>query len=132
MPRLSRFFRIFLLAPALAACGSIPTKTFEIDAIDDEEKPVPAIVVVGEDWVGAADRHQFVNVDNKDDRLPLKLSFEHGDVEITVAEILVDPDTGKPTRVPRSRSDPSKYLVPDPRRLRATDPTVELFMFTRR
>lgn len=137
MPSKLRSLRLLLAAALLAACNSVPTKTFRFDAVDGEEHPLPAMVVVGEDWVGAAERKQFVNVEHKDDVLSLPVVFDRGEVEITVVALPVDPDSGKPTRIPRSRSDPSDYVSDtndnnNPRRLRPGDPVLQLFMLTRR
>lgn len=123
---------LLLTVPALfAACGSVPTKTFRFDAIGADEKPLPAIVVVGDDWIGAAQKKQFVNVGNKDDELSLPLTFDRGSVEVTVAAVEINPDTGEPERVPRSRMDRSDYVA-EPRRIEPTDPVKALFILQRR
>lgn len=123
---------VLLIAPVLlAACGSVPTRTFQFDAITVEEQPLPCIVVVGDDWVGAAERHQFVNVDKKDDWLSLPVKFDRPEIEVTVAAVEVNPDTGKPERVPRSRMDRSDYIA-EPRRLQLTDPEKQLFILPRK
>jgi hypothetical protein len=115
----------------LAACGGIPRKTFTIDAIDvNEQNAVPCLVVVGEDWTSAAEKNQLVNL-GKDDSLSLTLVFDRPEIEITVAAVAVNPDTGKPVRMPRSRTDSADYIA-EPRRLQATDPTLQLFILQKK
>lgn len=124
-----RHQRLFLLAaPALlTACGSVPTRTFQFDAVSDAGTPLPALVVVGDDWVGAAQNRQFVNIAHKDDTLPLKVAFDRAEVQVTVAAIEVNPDTGEPERIPRSRMDRSDYKA-EPRQLQLRDPLKQLFI----
>jgi hypothetical protein len=123
---------VLCLAPLLlAACGSVPTKTFVFDAITVDERPLPCLVVVGDDWVGAAERGQLINVDNKDDTLSLALKFDRAQVDVTVAAIEVNPDTGKPERIPRSRLERSDYVA-EPRQIQLNDPQKQLFILPRK
>lgn len=127
----ARFVFLSVCAAALTACGGVPTRRFQFDAMDVEEKPLPAMIVIGDDWLGAAERQQFVNLDNRDSTLALDVTFDRGEIEITVAAVPVHPDTGKPQRVPKSRSEPNEFVA-EPRRLRLTDPEVQLFILPRR
>ncbi len=124
---------LFATATLLAACSGVPTRTFQIEAIDVDEKPVPCIVVVGDDWAGAAERNQYVNV-GSDDTLALKVVFDRAEVDIIVAAVPVDVATGKPRMSPKSRTestDATGFLA-DVRRLRLTDPERTLLILRKR
>ena len=127
--------RIHLLSlPALltlCSCGSVPTQRFEFDAIDTGETPRPCLVVVNDDWVGAAEKNQFVNV-AADDTLALELQFNSSEVEITVAPVLVE--AGKVSRVPKSRKEARDYsgFMDETRRLMLRDPKRQLFILPRK
>lgn len=97
---LSLFCALPLLA--LAACGGVPNQTFTFDAIDTEEQPRPAMVVIDQDWVGAAERRQFVNVEG-DDELTLTLTFDKSEIQIDIAPIPVE--NGAPTSLPKRPLD---------------------------
>lgn len=114
-----------------AACGSIPKKSFEFLAIDAGEQPRPCMIVVNDDWVTAAEKNQFVNVDGAGS-LVLEIPFPTAEVEVTVAPVLVE--SGKVTRKPTSRKEARDYsgFMDDVRRLRATDPRKQLFILMRK
>ena len=118
-------------ALALAACGSVPQKQFVFDAIDVEEKARPCLIVVDDDWIGAAERNQVVNVSG-DDSLPLTLEFRSSEVEITVAPILVEGGTVQ--RMPKSRKEAREYsgFMDETRRLMLNDPQKQLFILPRK
>lgn len=124
---------LFVATTLLAACGSVPTRTFQIEAIDVDERPVPCIVVVGDDWAGAAERNQYVNV-GSDDTLALKLAFDRAEVDIIVAAVPVDTATGKPRMSPKSRTESTEAtgFLADVRRIRFTDPERNLFILRKR
>lgn len=132
---MTRLTHVLLLgvAASFAACGSVPTRTFQIDAIDVDEKPVPCLVVIGDDWSGAAEHNQLVNVAG-DDTLALTVAFARPEVDIIVAAVPVDPATGKPRKFPKSRTestDATGFLA-DARRIRLTDPERNLFILRRK
>jgi hypothetical protein len=116
---------------AMTACSSIPKKTFEFDAIDTAEQPRPCLVVVNDDWVGAAEKNQFVNVE-ADNTLRLDIPFPAAEIEVTVAPVLVE--GGKVTRVPKTRKEARDYsgFMDDTRRLRLLDPARQLFILARK
>jgi len=130
MTSLRRFLSLSVLAFA-AACGSVPTKTFEFDAIDAGETARPCLVVVNDDWATAAEKNYYVNVGG-DDTLNLEISFPVSEVEVTIAPVLVE--SGKVTRVPKSRKEAREYtgFTDDTRRLRLTDPRRQLFILVRK
>ena len=113
-----------------AACGSIPTKSFEFLAIDAAEQPRPCLIVVNDDWTTAAEKNQYVNVEGANS-LVLDIPFNAAEIEVTVAPVLVE--SGKVTRIPKSRKEARDYsgFMDDVRRLRATDPRRQLFILTR-
>jgi len=128
---------VFLALPVvLVACGSVPTRTFEFSAMDTHQNPVPALVVVGDDWASAVEHNQLVNVKKSDDVLPLKIPFERGEVSVTVVPVKAD-ENGKLLVVPRSRQDTSEYVIDvprgaNPRLLRLTDPTRQMFILMKK
>jgi hypothetical protein len=125
-----RLLSLSLLA-ACAACGSIPKKQFEFRAIDTGDQPRPCMIVVDDDWAGAAEKSQFVNLDGSAP-LTLTLPFTSAEVEITVAPVLVE--SGKVARVPKSRKEARDYsgYMDDVRRLRLRDAPVVLFILVRK
>ncbi len=129
MMRIRRVLSLSVLF-AMTACGGIPTKTFEFDAIDTGENPRPCLVVVNDDWVAAAEKNQYVNVE-RDDALQLVLSFPSSEVEVTVAPVIVE--NGKVARVPKTRKEARDYslFVDESRRLLITDPRRQLFILPR-
>src|SRR5688572_1046033 len=127
----SFFAKILPLVPlALASCGGIPTQQFEFYAIDAEESPRPCLVVINDDWVGAAEKNHYVNVG---DTGPLKLTLEFPSSELQVTMAPLKLSGGKPTKVPRSRKDSWESGYSDEQRtLFMTDPPRVLFILTRR
>lgn len=115
----------------LAACGGVPTQRFVFDAIDVSEAPRPCLVVVADDWVGAHEKNQFVNVEN-DDTLTLNVPFNSAEVEVTVAPVLVE--GGKVMRVPKSRKEARDYsgFMEETRRLLLGDPPLQHFILPRK
>jgi hypothetical protein len=126
LPRLS-----VLALLATAACGGIPKQKFVFDAIDVGERPLPCLVVVNDDWVGAAERQQYGNVAG-DDELSLTLEFTSAEVEVTMAPMMAS--GGQPVSVPKSRKEARETsgFMDDTRRLFVTDPQRVLFILPRR
>lgn len=120
-----------LAVSALAACGSIPTKTFVFDCVDAAENPRPCMIVINEDYTTAAEKAQFVNVAS-DNELVLEIPFPRGEVEVTAVPVLVEGD--KVTRVPKSRIEGINFsgFVDETRRLRLTDHKKHMFILARR
>ncbi|HEB54402.1 MAG TPA: hypothetical protein ENI87_14210 [bacterium] len=121
-----------LLATTLAACGSVPKKTFVFDAIDTAETPHACMVVVDDDWDGAITNEQFLRAGDRDE-LRLTIEFPVAEVEVTVAPVQLNPD-GTIARAPRSRSQARETtdLQAGIRRLRMTDPDKQLFILAPR
>lgn len=115
----------------LCSCGSIPTQRFEFDVIDAGETPRPCLIVVNDDWVGAAEKNQFVNVAT-DDTLTIEIPFASAEVEITVAPVLIE--GGKVARSPKSRKEARDYsgFMDETRRLMLRDPRRQLFILPRK
>ncbi len=116
-----------------AACGSIPTRTLEIRAIDNDERPVPCIVVIGgQDWTTAAQNQQFAHLKGGEP-LRLQVAFERPEVEIIVAAVPVD-EQGNVRQTPRSRPEATELtgMLGDNRAVRLTDPARLLFVLRRR
>jgi hypothetical protein len=86
------------------ACSGVPTRTFQIDAIDVEDQPVPCLVVVDGDWTAAIEKKQLVNIGSAES-LPLKIEFHRPEVNIMVAPVPIDPNTGEYVRLPKSREE---------------------------
>lgn len=116
-----------------AACGSIPTRTLEIRAIDNDERPVPCIVVIGgQDWTTAAQNKQFVHLKGGEPLL-LPVAFERPEVDIIVAAVPVD-EQGNLRQTPKSRPESTEMtgMLGDNRTVRLTDPSRLLFILRRR
>jgi hypothetical protein len=121
-----RLSAILMLA-ALAACGSVPKRTFQFQTIDTNEQPLSCLVVVGDDWDRAAERGQVTT-----DKEPLRVEivFDQPSVDVTVMQVAVG-DDGKMLAPPRSRSSPSDYRT-QVRPLGPNDPPDQLFILERR
>ncbi len=118
---------------ALAACQpeSAASLEFTFDAVDTNEQARPCMIVVDDDWTGAAERHQWVNVTG-DDVLTITLPAPKTEWTVTVAPLLVE--SGQITRVPHSRKDARDYtgFADEVRLVRRTDPRRQLFILPRR
>lgn len=116
----------------LTACSGVPTRTFQIDAIDVDERAVPCLVVIGDDWAGAAQKQQLVNV-GSDDTLGLTVEFVRPEMDVIVVAVPLDP-AGKVRAMPKSRTESTELtdFIGDVRRLRATDPARNLFILRKR
>ena len=116
----------------LTACSGVPTRTFQIDAIDSDERAVPCLVVVGDDWAGAAQRQQLVNV-GSDDTLNLTVEFTRAEMDIICVAVPLDP-SGKVRAMPKARTESTELtdFLGDVKRLRATDQPRHLFILRKR
>jgi len=106
-------------------------RTLEIRTIDNDERPVPCLVVIGgQDWNDAAQKDQYVK---GSEPLRLQVAFERPEVDVMVAAVPVDGD-GKPRQVPRSRQESTELtgMLGDSRTVRITDPARLLFILRRR
>ncbi len=117
----------------LAACAGTPKRTFYFDAIDTEEKPVSCLVVIGDDWDGAATASQIVNVKG-DDSVRIEVPFDAPEVSIICAAIRTNATTGEPDSLPTSRSESTEAtkFVAGTRRLRVDDAPKVLFILERK
>lgn len=116
-----------LLLAGLAACGSVPTRTFEFRAIDTDERPLSCLLVVGDGWDDAAEKQQIMK---GADALQVIVAFDKPTVDVTIMQVALDSD-GKMVAPPRSRSSPSEYRS-EIRSLGLKDPTKQLFILERR
>jgi len=124
---------LVLAASALmTACAGVPTRTFKVDAMDVDERPVPCLVVIGDDWAGAAQKKQFVNV-GTDNTLDLTVEFVRPEMDIIVAAVPLDAN-GQPRALPKSRAESTELtdFLADVRRLWADDKEIELFILRKR
>lgn len=130
---MNRLRPLATLACAFAtACAGVPTRTFQIDAVDVEDQPVPCLVVVDGNWAQAAEKGQLVNVDGKRP-LAVTVAFPRPEANIVVAAVPLDAQ-GKPEKLPKSREE-SKALtefLSDYRDVRLTDPERTLFILRRK
>ncbi len=117
----------------LTACAGTPTKTFYFDAIDTQENPVSCLVVIGDDWDGAATASQLVNIKG-DDQVKVQVPFEAPEVTIICAAVKTNATTGEPDSMPTSRSESTEAtgFVAGTHRLRADDATKVLFILERK
>lgn len=117
----------------LASCSSVPTRTFQILAMDTNKAPVPCMVIIGDDWQGAGPKNQFVNIDSE--RLALTVPFDRPEVLITVAGIKLDANKKPLEPLPTTRIDATEKsggYIPDQVKLRLTDPETTLFILQKR
>lgn len=128
--------RSLLATPALllfAACGSVPMRTLEIRAIDNDERPVPCIVVIGgQDWAAAAENGQFASLKGSEP-LRLPVAFERPQVDIIVAAVPVDAQ-GNVRQAPKSRPESTDLtgMLAESRTVDYRDPTRLLFVLRRK
>ena len=116
----------------LTACGSIPSREFEFDAIDVNENARPCLVVLNDDWASANENQQYVNL-TSDNSLVLKIEFPKApEVEITMAPVLVA--DGKVQRVPKSRREARDFsgFVEEVRKVQLTDPRKVFFILAKK
>lgn len=112
------------------ACSGVETRRFEFDVIDTENNPRPCLVVINNDFPGAEQQKQVVNVEG-DDVLALDLQFPSRDVVITVAPLRVV--GGKVTKWPRSaRESWDTGYADETRTVRIDDPTRVLFILPKK
>jgi hypothetical protein len=116
---------------SLMACGGIPTQRFEFDAIDTESNKQPCLIVIGNDFGGAVENKQVVNLDG-DRPLGLDIQFEQPEVVIMAIPLKVD-ENGKVVKMPSSRSEARNLArrKDDSRTLRLRDPKMQLFVLQR-
>ncbi|MCR9246356.1 MAG: hypothetical protein NXI31_15090 [bacterium] len=130
--RLPTFAVVGTLA-LLTACAGPPQRKFRIDAINTSEKPVACLVVVGDDWAGAAEQNRVVNVGG-DDQATLELTFDKPEISIIVAAIPMNESTGEIDALPTSRSNStaSTSYIAGTRKLRVDDAPTQLFILEQR
>ena len=109
---------------AVTACGSIPTKTFEFQAINVQEVKCPCMIVIEDDWDTAISKKQVFDA-SKMEIYRLEIPFPKKQVKVRAVPLRSDGN------VPKSRGDlrnnPSRYAQQN-RDLQLTDPTRQLFV----
>lgn len=127
---MNRHFRILASLPLLAAaaCGSVPTRTFEFDVIGVDDQPRPCLIVINGEWTAAIEKNQVVNVAG-DDSLQITIPFPSNEVEVTAA-----PMRAGATKPPMSRKEAveSSDCQDEVRKLQLTDPRRVLFILPKR
>jgi hypothetical protein len=104
---------------ALASCGGIRQRQFEIHAIDDQLQPLPCLIVVDEKWPASEDAAVYT-------KSVVNVVFGDRDaVAVTVKAAEVDA-AGKPLQMP-TQGSVSRYPA-ETRVLRFTDPYKHLFI----
>lgn len=114
----------------LVACGGIPRRTFEIQTIDPNERPLACLVVVNQDWE-AAQRDMLVTNFGGKESVRVDVSFQRPEVDITVVPVAIDPTKGEIASWPKTRADAFEHQS-EARFVRANDPPVQLFILDRR
>lgn len=105
----------------LTACGSVPSRQFEIRCIDTDEQPVKCLVIVDRKWPLA--NHDPVYTDGS-----VAVTFPDDSVNIRVMPVQTGAD-GRIAKVPEP-DDTAPFLTQE-RDLQATDPRVQLFILRR-
>jgi hypothetical protein len=128
-PPLRRLVAMLALG-ALAACGSVPKRSFEFEVIDTNERPVPALIVIGDGWQEAADNGQYVNVTGDDSKV-LEIAFPTKEITVTIAPVVVK--DGKVERIPRTGAEAKTFsgYRDESRGLRASDHSRMLFILSK-
>jgi len=116
-----------LAAVAMTACGSVPKRKFTFDVIDTSEQPLPAMIIVENQWSEAAGDKQFVNVTG-DNTLELELTFKSKRVLVTAVPIAAE--DGKPTDVPQNERQVRDFK-PGRREVELRDAQKQLFILER-
>ena len=113
---------LVLVTALLASCSTtIPTRTFEIRAINDENDAVKCLVVVDRKWPSEGDTPIYTPA-------TVDVVFTRDRMTIAVKAVTVD-DEGNIKSVPTELS-PSDYKL-ESRDLRLGDPGVHLFILRR-
>lgn len=124
-------FTLAACAATLCSCGGVPKRTFTFDAIDTSDDARAAMIVLDQDWVAASQNKQFVNL-TSDNELPLELTFQSANVEVTAVAIrTLD---GTPVSVPmnpREAEEKSEYVLRT-RNVQLRDGEKQLFIFERK
>lgn len=116
----------FLVSCAtLVACGGVPRRTFEIRAMDAEERPVPCLVIVDERWDSAAGQKKITPVDGG--ALRVEVEFPRSEVGITLVPVQIDVDTKEVVNMPTNMNEAYDHQA-EARFLRVDDPTRQLFI----
>ena len=105
-------------ACVLASCGSIPTKTFEVRAINAKNEEVKCLIVVGHKWPGEGDSPVYT-------RGTVEVAFEQKTMNVRVKPAQLDAE-GNIVAVPRER-DGADYKSAN-RDVEMRDPRVLLFV----
>lgn len=114
---------------ALVACGGVPRRTFEIRAIDPEERPVACLVVVDDRWDTAAAQKRITN--GNGGPLRVEVEFPRPEVGVTLVPVQIDVDTNEVMRMPTNMNDAYEHHA-EARFLRVDDPPRQLFILERR
>jgi hypothetical protein len=105
------------LAALVTSCGSIPTKTFDVKAINFDGNSVPCLVVIDRDFKEALASKRYTDCD-------LPLSFEKERVNVKLYPTRYDAQ-GKV--VPPDPAATSAYFA-EMRELQVNDPKQHLFI----
>ncbi len=124
-------WRAWGVALALACGCTRPGSTLlHLDAIDAADRPRPCLFVINGDFVDAAARQQWVNIE-ADDTLQLEIPLDDEGVEVTAVPLrVVD---GKVANLPRTpkEAEVGTGFAAETRRITRTDPMRHLFILAR-
>ncbi len=112
---------IVLVTALLASCSSVPTRTFEVRAVNAENEPVKCVVVVDRKWPTDAATATLTPG-------AVNVPFTHERMTITVKAVTLDED-GKIKKIPTDTSR-CEYLS-QTRDIDLTDPRVHLFILSK-
>lgn len=109
---------ILTAATLLASCGSIPTRDFEIRAVNTEGRKVPCLIVVDGKWPMKGETENFTDSS-------VTIAFRRPEMRVLVKPARVNAE-GKIVKTP-GELDPAPYKT-SARDVRFTDPKVQLFI----
>lgn len=106
---------------ALCSCGAIPTREFEVRAIDVDGKSIPCLVVVDGKWPIEGTKPSFTDC-------RVTVEFPRTNIRVLVKPALVNSE-GTPQGVPR-HNDAADYKTSS-REVQLGDPELQLFILER-
>lgn len=114
-----RLAALALCAASMTACGGIPTKSFEVRAIDNQGAPVPCLIVVDREWPRTPEEAVFTDSE-------VSIAFRKPRINLLVQPARVVEGV---MQVPES-TEIGMYLQ-ESRDVEITDPRIHLFILNR-
>lgn len=117
MKRLTRSLFSLGLVASLAACGSIPKKTFDVQAIDFDGNRVPCLVVVDRDFKEAVEAQRYTDCEVTVEFRKPRMNIQVVPATRNASGVIVTPDQGA-----------MRPFYEEMREVQITDPRKHLFI----